>query len=300
MERLSPEAPATTDLDRWTMADATRDAQDEYCEWSVERARGTGKIVRVTFTCELPEYWDFLAATAPDKALALYRTLVSPAVQPSDLFGAHGYHRRNRWNNSTSKGAMHLVHDANTLSAEIELVGGASVVRCPKGRLLTGEQELIHCGRYGEPGRNSDPRIGAQVNEMARRKANVTLENPVGVYFAGLDTPGWATPDGSDPRAYWTYVRGDHDHPVRAVYAVPEHRGFTVGDITIAGSPIVFGAQIADFVSVKLSGLACGFGTSAAAPLDGCTTPKRNYVAALAAGTLSVGDVLASRRQSLR
>lgn len=34
--------------------------QDEYCEWRVERDGATGKIRRVTFTCEPPEYWTAL------------------------------------------------------------------------------------------------------------------------------------------------------------------------------------------------------------------------------------------------
>src|SRR5689334_2244760 len=46
---------SASDHQRWTRADASRDVQDEYCEWSVTR-RPDGKITRVTFTCEGPEY----------------------------------------------------------------------------------------------------------------------------------------------------------------------------------------------------------------------------------------------------
>src|SRR6266850_3318659 len=39
-----------SDVLRWRAADSSRDVQDEYCEWSVERDEATGKIARVTFT----------------------------------------------------------------------------------------------------------------------------------------------------------------------------------------------------------------------------------------------------------
>jgi hypothetical protein len=46
------------------------------------------------------------------------------------------------------------------------------------------------------------------------------------------------------------------------VFEVPADKGYVVGDITINGAPIEFGAQIADFVSIKLVGLACRIGKS--------------------------------------
>lgn len=39
---------------RWEKADASRNVQDEYCEWSVRRDE-KGNILSVTFTCEGPE-----------------------------------------------------------------------------------------------------------------------------------------------------------------------------------------------------------------------------------------------------
>src|SRR3954454_9474925 len=70
-----------SDLQRWRRAEASRDLQDEYCEWSVERDPQTDKITRCTFTCEGPEYWSFLAQSTPDVALALYQQFISPAVK---------------------------------------------------------------------------------------------------------------------------------------------------------------------------------------------------------------------------
>ena len=259
---------SVSDQQRWRRAESSRDVQDEYCEWSVTR-RADGKITRATFTCEGPEYWELLARTQPDTLLDLYQEFVNPAVQRDDLFDASGtYIPRNKWNSTTTNGAMHLIQDANTLSAEIELSAAASIVRVNNGRELTGEQELIECAQYGVPQRNSDPHIGGVVNSVARLKADLALSNPVGLYFKDLSTAGWATPDGSDPQSYWKYIRGSAEHPVRAVYEVPDSKGFTVSDITIQGTPIMFAAQITDFISIKLTAVACRFGQSTAAPMD--------------------------------
>src|SRR5688500_13886122 len=61
---------------RWERADGSRSEQDEYCEWSVERANGN--IVRVTFTTETPDYWEHVASTDDSLLLGLYREFVSP------------------------------------------------------------------------------------------------------------------------------------------------------------------------------------------------------------------------------
>jgi hypothetical protein len=259
-----------TDEERWKTADASRDMQDEYCEWSVARL-GDGRIKQVTFTCEGPEYWDFLGSTKLDVALALYRQNVDPAVAAADLVGTDGtYNPRNKWNNSTVRGAMHLIQVNNSLSAEIELAAGSSNTRIKNGTLLTDPRQLILCGRYGQEERHSDPSIGAAVNALTRAKADVTLANPVGIYFAGLSTAGWQTPDGSPAENYWKITRGTAAKPVRAIYEVPADRSFVVGDIKINGSNIRFGAQIADFITMKLTGLATRIGQSNHPPLNGC------------------------------
>ena len=165
---------------------------------------------------------------------------------------------------------MHLVQANNTLGAEIELAAAATIVRVIDGRTLTGEQELINCSEYGAPERNSDPHIGGAVNGIAQLKADIALANPVGLYFDGLSTAGWATPDGSDPQTFWSFTRGNPGHYVRAVYETPSDKPFVVGDITINGTAIRFGGQIADFVSMKLTAIACRFGRSTAAPMTAC------------------------------
>lgn len=75
--------------------------QDEYCEWHVDRD-GEGRITRICFSSEAPEYWEFLAEgtrpffaagdprrdlVAGDLGLVeeLYREHVSPEVSAADL-----------------------------------------------------------------------------------------------------------------------------------------------------------------------------------------------------------------------
>lgn len=258
-----------SDKQRWRLADSDRNLQDEYCEWSVIRDPVTRKITRVTFTCEGPEYWHVLGALNPDKVLELYRKFVSPTIKHEDLFENGEYNSLNRFNNSTTRGAMHLIQPANTLSAEIELGAAATIRRVSNGTELTGAQELILCSRYGEPGRNSDPFIGEQVNALARQKADITINNPVGLYLHEFNPVGSTTPDNADPREFWKFVRGKDDHFIRAVFEVPAERGYVVGDIKMAGRNVEFGAQIADFITIKLEGLATRIGQSTVSP-QGC------------------------------
>jgi hypothetical protein len=75
--------------------------QDEYCEWHMDRD-STGRITRICFSSEAPEYWEFLAdgtrpffpAGDPRRDLVagdlelvaeLYREHVNPAVSAADL-----------------------------------------------------------------------------------------------------------------------------------------------------------------------------------------------------------------------
>ncbi len=269
MEGLQVRAPS--DRARWRRADSSRHFQDEYCEWSVERDPETDNIIRVTFTSEGPEYWQELAKDR-GKLLQLYRELASPRVRLSDLFTRRGfYNPSNRWNDTTSGGRIvHLIHTNNTLKAFINIGVRSTIIRKIDGEILTGELELIRCGRYGGEGRHSDPHIGGEVNALARLGADITMANPMGLYISGLFPTGWETPDCSDPLDYWRIVRGSEEFGLRAVYEVPPEKGFTVSDILINGEPIEFGAQIADFIKIKLVGMACRFGQCQAAPVTYC------------------------------
>jgi hypothetical protein len=250
-----------TQREAWERADKSRDDQDEYCEWAVER-QGR-KITRVTFTCEVPEYWDALAQDSPAKVLSLYKKLVGPQVAHKDLFGKDdNYNPFNKWNTSTKHGPVHLIQASNNLDAAVKLAAAATIVRVIDGKVLTAEQELIECGKFGVKTRNSDPHIGAGINELARAKADITLAQPLGLYISDFTPAGWKTPDGTDPKRFWRYTRGPKGQRLRGVFEVPKQKKYAINDITINGRPIDRGGQIADFVSVKIIGVACRFGAS--------------------------------------
>jgi hypothetical protein len=225
--------------------------QDEYLEWHTERDEN-GKVTRVTFTCEGPEYWSALAQLRRERVLELYQEHVSPDVTEADLFPDGGdYDPNNVWN--TERGAMHLTHPSNALSAEVFLAADATILRERDGEPVTEYAELIDCAGYGDPGRFSDPKIGGDVNTLAQKGFRLTLQNPVGLYIDELDATGIAHADGSPAGDFFKPVRGENGLIVRAVYEVP---GGKVGDLTIGGSEIRWGGQLAERITMKLTGVA--------------------------------------------
>ena len=252
---------------RWVLGD-DRNRQEEYCEWAAERD-GKGRILRAFFTTEVPEYFRLLARDDPDRLLDTYRLHVSPAVRRRDLFSSNGaYREHNEWN---LRGAMHMIQRNNTLGAAVLLVAQATIVRArPGGGLMANANELIRCGVAADIDRNSDPLIVGDVNELARQGAAVTLDDPIGLYLDAFPTSGWKAPDDADPGEFWEVTRGAGAHALRAVFSVPAERGYTVSDITIDGRPITSPSQIAEFVHVKVTGVAHGFGKHAQEP-RGCS-----------------------------
>lgn len=71
------------------------------------------------------------------------------------------YNPNNVWNNYTTTGTIaHLIHPANTLSAEVDIAAQSTVIRKDSsGAIITDEQKLINCSQYGNPNRNSDPHV---------------------------------------------------------------------------------------------------------------------------------------------
>jgi hypothetical protein len=246
---------ATSEEQRWAAADASRLVQDEYCEWAVERD-ADGVLTRVTFTTEVPEYFEHLAERDPDRLLAAYSELVGPHVRLGDLVVGGQYRKDNVHNRSTEGRPAHLMQGSNTLGAAVVLAAQATVLRKDaNGEPVTSAMALVRCGRLGEPRRNSDPQIAAAVNDAAATGAEISLQDPLGLYIDRLLVGGMETPDDADPATFWTIERGDADHAVRASFAVPAERGYRAGDITVQGRPLRFGAQLADRVSIRLTAL---------------------------------------------
>jgi hypothetical protein len=264
---------ATSERARWQKADASRDEQDEYCEWSVDRDRD-GKIRRVVFTCEVPEYWDHLHDADPDLLLALYERFLGRPVALDELRDDEGgYVAANPLNRATTGGLVHLTQSTNNLYAAVTLVAGATVLRRQRdGTPVTDQQQLVICGGLGDPRRNSDPQIAAAVNDLAGQGAQITVADPAGLYIAGLVTGEMEAPGDADPAAFWTIERGTPERAMRARYEVPAELGFSVGDIKIGGRPIEFGAQLADNVQMKVTAIASRLGSFSPRRYD-CVRP---------------------------
>ncbi len=252
--------------------------QDEYCEWRVTRDF-SGRITRIVFTSEPPEYWQALHGdTLPgstgkpgrfpfhgDRKLLvdLYRRYVSTDVQLADLEAKEdmvdlrnpakpelvipkgAYNPWNRWN--TTDGLMHLCHPSNTLSAEIVLGVDATILRKRGGRPVDDPDALVCCAGYGGSMRNSDPTIGSTVNNLARAGASITLRNPIGLYMSHLNLVGITRPDGRpiDSR-YFRVERGVGDEHLieRAVFEIPDDDQPLTGDPWTVGDLRIAGEPI--------------------------------------------------------
>ena len=227
---------------------------DEYVEWHVERDAASGKVVRVDVTTELPEYWAYMHATSPETVLALYREHVSPRVMARDLVDRSGtYDKYNTWN--TEQGCMHLQQPADTASAAVGISGSSTAQLVDAlGRRIPGKQKLMEA--HGDtsagstsPLRGSDPSITQDIYELCAPgavQAKLTLADPIGVYMDEVDVSGWAAPDGT-PLArddVVTLARGAKGKALRYSIAVPDGRGYVLGDCFVGGQRVEFGGQV--------------------------------------------------------
>lgn len=271
---------SASDEERWRTAESMRDLQEEYCEWSVKKD-ANGKIREISFTCEDRDYWAYLWAQDRSKVLDLYRKHISASVELDDLHdGNYNYMPANKWNRDSTNGAMHMISGPNTIGAAIELVAAACVIRLnADGSPKTGDREVTRCGKFADAERHSDPSIYGKVNAFARDKHFISMRNAPELAFESISFAGWELPGEEDPSKYWHYTRGKEGHYVRAVYAVPEEAGFEIGDIKIDGSPIRYGAQLADKIRVKVTAVAHRLGTAETEPLSTCTVFRRPQAA---------------------
>lgn len=221
---------------------------DEYCEWSVTR-NGEGKITRIDFACENPEYWYSLWRISPERAVELYTQTLNaglPDGSPNtvnvtleDLYltdangnvvidpstGRPAYNPLNRWNNGTvsvrgagvtpTGGAMHLTSTPNTLQTEMGLAGAATVQRTIGNN---DAQALICCSQYGQEYRNSDPHIGQGVNQVVGGppQSYASLADPAGLYIQAPDFTPYILPNdpklppGATAADCWQVIRGQN------------------------------------------------------------------------------------------
>jgi hypothetical protein len=277
----------TTPL-RWQVADASRQFQDEYLEWSVARDSSTKDILSASYTCEGPEYWSVFASYQKDDFIKTMRAMNEPyseQMRDSDFFlqdprtGEEIYNPSNFWNNTTTTGTIaHLVQPNNTLSAEIDIAAQATVLRKGKdGQVITDSDQLIRCSKYGSPGRHSDPTIGGGINSLAQSGSIISIQDPVGLYIHNVDlsnfkfdtakTTGTASDEDlvpiDKPEEVFIVQRGDFtiSRGLRFKVQVPEGRlgkngqQLNVSNIwdTKTKQHIRYGAQIADYVTMGVT-----------------------------------------------
>lgn len=238
---------------RWAAADASREVQDEYCEWSVQRDNDEN-IVRVTFTTETALYYEHLFDEAPKLLEELYEAAVGRAVRADSLRSEHGmYDPTNDLNSSTTGTIIHLSQRTNTFGAAVRLAGDATVLRERKGRPVTHPQTLVRCGGLGVATRHSDPQIAAAVSNLVAGGEDLTLADPAGLYLDSLVTTDMECPDGADASEFWHIERGEPGSAVRARFEVPPDRGYAAHDVVVAGRKLTFGGQLAERLHIRLS-----------------------------------------------
>jgi hypothetical protein len=229
--------------------------QDEYCEWSVTRD-ASGDIMRVTFTSEVREWYQHLAAD-PAGLLELYQDLTGEDVQEAEIFSGDDYIWDNDWNTRTDGPIVHLAQQSNNLEAAISLAAEASVLRIRGGSPVTDARLLMQCQGLGAADRFSDPSIATTINGAAATGARISLANPPGLYLAGIRTEGMRLPAGHGdltPRDLWVPERGEQGRVVRARFGAP-NSAFPLSQILLDGRPIVTGAQLAERVDVLITAL---------------------------------------------
>jgi hypothetical protein len=257
--------------------------QDEYCEWHVDRD-GNGRIAKITFTAEPPDYWTFLAGEEPELVVKLYQRYVDPSVTRDDLFfksdvlcngmdhtGQTGwkvifkknaYNPLNKW--TTTHGAMHLTHPANTLGAEVNLAARSSVFYPADDEpmpdpIYGGDASLarIACAGYGGINRSSDPKIGATVGGAVAGGNLISLTDPIGLYIDTIDLSSLRGPDGKPIAGnLLTVVRGNPDanapRILRAELALPAGTNFGLEDCSFDSRPLERAGQIAHQIGMVL------------------------------------------------
>lgn len=252
-------------LAAWKDAERSRDKHEEYCEWEVVRDPKDNALLRVTFSTETPEYYDFLYENNKELLLELYQKHVSPDVKIEDLSGLYNgrlvYNPKNIWNYpelQKKRGVlMHMGYDPNTLGAAINLSAEATWPSVKDtGEIITDEQGLIDCRKYGSRERHSDPHIGAEINSITRSGKAISFAGPTGLYIDEIDLSDFEVPNGVKAEDLFRIVRGDKDHMMRVVFEAPKDSGFKLSDVKIAGTKIAFGGQIAEKITIRIRGIA--------------------------------------------
>lgn len=236
--------------------------QDEYVEWQAEVE--SGKLMRVTFTTEFPEYYEAFAAVSEAALVTAIRD-VMPDSQPTtaDLFGpgfnpaaaspvarAQAFRarlRQNPWNNG-QKGILCLTQQFNTLHALFNLLSACGIPRTQG----TPQDTCALVGGACGPGRSSDPNVCAVAQQAVRDKVGFTLRDPAGVRIVNLkgvwkvnNTTIGDVDDATSNEGVWQVSRNGR----RAVLTI-------VQGLKLDGDAVTTGAQVARKLTVAADLLA--------------------------------------------
>ncbi len=231
--------------------------QDEYVEWHVEREGG--RVRRITFTTEFPEYYEALARIGPDALISgIQDALPGSSPTLAELFGPNfdpeaatpdkrAFRFRNQlianpWNNG-QKDILALSHPNNTMGALFNLAGNCAILSNAQGA------DAICAGAHGScvPGRNSDPFICNAVQSITRGNGALSVQDPAGVKIQRLrgiwKLDGNAI-DINDPTNsdIWKISRNGR----RATLDLSKN-------VTIVDDPISSGAQVSTALEVSVT-----------------------------------------------
>jgi hypothetical protein len=229
--------------------------QDEYVEWLAETA--AGKLVKVTFTTEFPEYFEaFAAVELPALTAAIQDVMPGAVPTAAELFGP-GFNAaaetpqarsqtffsrlaQNPWNNG-QKGILCLTQRANTLGALFNLLTECGVPRVGGAPENTCSLVGGACG----VGRSSDPAVCTLAQQAARGQIGFSLADPAGIHIIEIEGV-WSlngTPlDINDParnQGIWAVSRNGR----RGVLSIP-------AGLNLDGQPLITGAQVAHKLQV--------------------------------------------------
>ena len=251
VKRRDDRAQAFLDAEEADGGDGSfRPKQVEYFEWFTTRDRETGKVTKVTFSTESPQYFARLAAADHRCVEAIYQQHVDPRVQWDELTNPDGtYNPVNPW--TTTRGIMHFVNTINDITIEVGLARGGAATSVPDpadpDAVAKDNFEAFPLSENA-----ADDYLNREAAALGRSGFDITVHDPVGLYIDGWDDTGWTRPDGTPVGDYWTITRGRPGAVLRLVYEVPPEEGFQVGDIRIGGRPVVHGGQLAEHMTSSL------------------------------------------------
>jgi len=255
------------DQQRW-------EKQDEYVEWRVTRDAG-GQVSTVTFTTELPEYYEALAEVSEAALVAGIQDAI-PGAAPTtvELFGSgfdpalatpedrasrflaralspSGGKPANPWNNG-DKGILFLLQQFNTTGALFNLVARCAV----PNPAIPAANQCAAVGGFCGPSRNSDPRICLAAQQQSRVPLAITLADSPGIHLVNLlgiwrlNGIQFDINDFTANHGIWKIDRSGH----RGVLRIP-------ANVTLDGDPVDTGAQVSRFLQVAANVLTVSLGS---------------------------------------